>query len=645
MTDEKPRLKATTLDLQALQEIIALLVDGRAGTGTATRGRFTALSEAIATRDQHFYNADKASPVLAPPFEKRQTFQSDVLRRVYAQGMVRMEEHPIGLHIDSKTETEEFKATANAVEEWLLDGLRGIDKRNGYTLQGFLAHGQFLHGYGVLRVTESRKAWPKMGQYENAPSEAVRTHQEAKAAAPFPFMLDVPRTDTFAFVEDKSAPNGMGISLTVESIASLEYAQSLWTADGLKVVRDETSKMLAIDPIGSGQRPERFDHSGGQQAWGQMRVALLQTATEWYELAACDGPWTLVKSDKHYFGMPPAATAKAVVTNHPDPIYRYAPFLLGLFRTKPLYDLERNLGRLLAEEVAVPKYWAELPNGQAWLDARGEKIVFSSDSALVDKMPAGAKLVKADITIDPAFIQFLERSKADLDEAIPETGFFDYGANTQPNTAVMATMQSNTEIANLKQHQATTFQTVLQAMVTCMAQWAEDGDGVVIRTATGKLVEPTAEMLRRMTVEVSIEPNSGAQQVSKEQYLREMSKDPAALYTTKKYLEDTNRENTDQVEDEWLAEKLEMRYWPQMVMQEAAKAFGDAYVLTPGLTAVGLDGKPADPLTVIMGEGFAALTVTEQPPAPAAPLGSPAGLPQMAPLMAPTGADAVGVVQ
>lgn len=634
-------LKASSLDLQACQEIIALLIDGRAGSGAATKGRFSALAEAIATRDQHFYNHKDANPVLAPPFQDRQTFQSDVLRRVYAQGMARMEEHPIGLHIDSATENAEFKETANAVEEWLLDGLRAIDARNGYTLQGFLAHGQFLHGYGVLRVTENRKGWPKMGEYSEHPSKAVENHREAKASAPFPFMVDVPRTDTFAYTENKYAVNGMGITVTVESIASLEYAQSLWTADGLKVVRDETTKALAIDALADGQRPERFDHSGGQQAWGQMRVAVLSTDTEWYELAANDnGPWAMVKSGMHHFGICPFATAKAVVTNHPDPIYRFAPFLLGLFRTKPLYDLERNLGRLLAEEVAVKKYWAELPDGKAWQDARGEKIIFSSDSALVDKMPAGAKLMSADITIDPAFIQFLERSKADLDEAIPETGFFDFGANTQPHTAVMAQMQSNTEIASLKKHQAVTFQTVIQSMVTCMVQWAEDGDGVVIRTESGKLVEPTAEMLKRMTVEVSIEPNSGAQQVSKEQYLREMSKDPAALYTTKKYLEDTNRENTDQVENDWLAEKLEMRYWPQMVMQEAAKVLGDAYVLTPGLTAVGLDGQPADPLTVIMGQGFAAMVQAQPTPAPPgqAPMGSPSSLPPLAPDAAPMGA-------
>lgn len=646
MTTEKPRLLATTLDLAACQEILTLLIDGRAGTGTAEKGRFSALAAAIATRDQHFYNADAANPILSAPFEKRQTFQSDVLRRIYSKVMTRMEEHPVALHIDTSTDNQEAKSVANAVETWLQDGLRDINRRNGYTLQGFLAHGQMLHGYGVLRVREDRRAWPKMtvpGEDAN-PSAEVKSYQERKAAAPFPFIIDVPRTDTFAFVEDRYTPNGMGITVTVESIASLEYAQRIWTADGLKMVRDETSKMLTIDALGSGQRPERFDHSGGQQAWGSMRVAQISTADEWYELCACDsGPWSLVKSGFHHFGMTPAATAKATVTNHPDPIYRFAPFLLGLFRTKPLYDLERNLGRLLAEEVAVPKYWAELPNGQAWLDSRGEKIVFTADSALVDKMPAGAKLVKSDMSIDPAFIQFLERSKGDLDEAIPETGFFDFGANTQPNTAVMAQMQSNTEIANLKAHQAETFQTVLQAVVTCMARWAEDGDGVVIRTEAGKLVEPTADQLRAMTVEVKIEPNSGAQQVSKEQYLRDMSKDPAALYTTRKYLEDTGRENTDTVQDEWLAEKLEQRYWPQMLMQEAAKAFGDAYVLTPGLTAVGLDGKPADPLTVIMGHGFEALASVEPPEESAPPMGSPPAVMQPMPEMsAPTGAD-VGV--
>ncbi|MCR4376016.1 MAG: hypothetical protein NUW22_14330, partial [Acidobacteria bacterium] len=587
-----------------------------------------------------------------PPFDKRQTFQSDAIRREYAKAMTRLLEHPVQVHIEPRDTTQDDKEAANAVEEFFEDGLREVEGRLGYRLQGFLAHGQFLHCYGVLRVVEARK-WPTVktkpgGTYR----EAMTKYSEAKADAPFPFLLDVPRSDTLGFVSDRFAENGMSVDVFVESIASLEYARSIWTGDGLKLTRDEKTKALTVASLGAADRPEQFDHSGGLEAWGDMRVAQIWINAECYELAASDnGPWALVKSFPHSFGMTPVALAKALVTNHPDPIYRYAPFFLGLFRTKPLYDLERNLGRLLAEEVAVPKYWAELPNGTAWLDARGEKIVMSSNSALIDKLPAGAKLVKADLTIDPAFIQFLERSKEDLEQSIPETGFFDFGANTQPHTAVMAQMQANTEIADLKAEQANTFRVILQSMLHAMTRWADDGDGVVIRTAEGKIVEPTAEMLRGMTVEVKIEPNSGAQQVANEQYLREKTRDPNALYTIDEYLEATGRENTDAVKDAWIAEKVEMRYWPQVAQQEMAKHLGDAYVLTPAMTAVGMDGAPATPLEVLAANGFEVLTQQDQAPPPTQPGTAPGAvgplastLPPLQPDAAPTGATVGGIV-
>lgn len=646
------RLKATTLDERACQDIISRLIDGRANSGVAIQGRFSALAQAIQTRDQHFYAAKEANPQLAAPFDKRQTFQTDALRRVYSKAMTRVLEHPVQVHIEPRDGTQDDKEAANAVEEYIENGLREIEARNGYRLQGFLGHGQFLHAYGVLRAWECRN-WPvmKAGAPDTSYVDAMSKYRAAKAESPFAFMVDVPRADTFGFVADKYAENGMSVAVFVESIATLEYAQNIWTKDGLKMARDEQSKALAIGPLGASDRPEQFDHSGGLEAWGDMRVAQILIMGECYELACCDnGPWSLVKSFKHRFGMTPVTLAKALVTNHPDPIYRYEPFLLGLFRTKPLYDLERNLGRLLAEEVAVKKYWAELPNGQAWIDARGEKIVFSADSALVDKMPAGAKLVSADMTIDPAFIQFLERSKMDLDESIPETGFFDFGANTQPHTAVMAQMQANAEIADIKTEQAQAFRVLIQSMVHCMAEWAAEGDGVVIRTSDGKLVEPTEEMLRGMTVEIKIEANSGSQQVANEQYLREKTRDPNALYTIDEYLEATGRENTDAVKDKWIAEKVEMRYWPQVAMQEMVKHLGDAYVLTPAMTAVGLDGKPATPLDIIAANGFEVLTkpTPEQVPAPNDLMTAPAassGLtpPPLAPDAVPTGA-AVGQV-
>jgi hypothetical protein len=158
--------------------------------------------------------------------------------------------------------------------------------------------------------------------------------------------------------------------------------------------------------------------------------------------------------------------------------------------------------------------------------------------------------------------------------------------------------------------------------------------------ANDRVLELDADVLEQLTVEVTIEPNSGAQQIAKDEYLRTKLADPKTMMTTREYLEETGVQDPDEHIQSWVAEQAEFSMLPQIVQQELAQEFGDVYVITPGGTMVGMDGNAADPWQVLIAQGFQK-PVVQPSPAPGNVPGE-VGLAPLAPLgpLAPMGGTA-----
>ena len=669
-----PRLEATILGGETkatatLRRLLETFSTGRKSVGgqgiPSGSGRFAQLHAECLSRDNHFYNAPAADPKFQPPFENAQTFQSDVLRDTYSKGRSRMLEHPPVIRVVPKRNIQKQRDAASAVERWMNDGLREVEEKRGYRIQGHLFHGQAVHWAGVLHwrdgdtvempeLEESDE--PEEGyadrsededyeegqpRYRETETSRLERYKRKKAEAPFSWFIDVPRADTFSFAEDKTLLNGMAISICVEAVGFMDYAFALQDKDNLAISVNEDDRKIAI--YEEQDRPEGYDPSGNDsQAWGTLRVATVWMRGECYELVShADGDqWTLVKSWKHDYGMTPWVLAKAGENNHPDPLYRWYPWMLGLFRTKPAYDYERSLGRLLAEQTAIPRYWIELAPGSYWLDDNGQRRIFSENSAEAQSLPAGAKLVRAELTVNPAYVDFMRMSLEDVAKAAPETGFVEVGASTQPHTLVMAQSQANTGIADLKQEQALAIRICFQNILDTEAKRAKEGEPFCVMDANDRVLELDADVLEQLTVEVTIEPNSGAQQIAKDEYLRTKLADPKTMMTTREYLEETGVQDPDDHIQSWVAEQAEFSMLPQIVQQELAQEFGDVYVITPGGTMVGMDGNAADPWQVLIAQGFQK-PVVQPSPAPGNVPGE-VGLAPLAPLgpLAPMGGTA-----
>jgi len=681
MTTEAPpreRIQATTLDQQTLQRWIGQLLTGRARTGL--KGRFTPLHDAIKERDEAFYA--QRPPKFDPPFDKMQTYQSDVLRQTHQEAKARLTEHPFVIRVKPPRDSQPMRDAADQLEAVLSAGLELAQERSGVSIQSDLADGQLLHCFGILqwyKLTDLYGPYPDPEELDELPhdeaerkryrpygpadkprragakfretEEAVRERdQQARASAGFPFGFDVLRPDTCAFVADRTALNGFGLFVTIRNVPMLDYRDALGKEGITLSVWEASGKKIRIGV--ERDRPERWEDAADDRAWGrELRVCQVWTREECYELTALaeGGEFELVKSWKHPYEMPPFAMAKALTVNHPDPLRAYQPWLMGLYRTKPDYDYERSLGRALAEQTAIPKYWVQLDNGSFWTDAHGQRIVLTADSLSSEALPAGAKLMHAELTVDPAFVAFLQMSKEDVAEARPETGHVDVSATTQPHTLSMSQAQANSEIVMLKQRQVDAVQIAMRNCALVMSKPVEQGgfgnetvwvyaktDSRSGKVKGGTVVGIDPSKIPGLDIQVSVNPNSGAQEIAKAEWLRTLLNDPKTAYTTRRFLEDTGVENADEQIESWHAEQAETEAMIAVARQELMRRFGDVMVLMPGGGVGGAQGQVIPPEEVLAMNGW------QRAPQPGPPLGSPPGVSSPAALgplgpMAPLG--------
>lgn len=651
MTTERTRLAATTYDEVALRTLLSRLTDGRKDENQDAR--FSQLHREIKARDDHFLNASNVGPKFRAPFDRSPVFQSDVIRRVHQQAKSRLTEHPPVFRVVPPKNTQAMRDVASSVEGYFQAGYRQAEERLGYDILGALADGQLLHCYGVLhwrKWYENKPEPPDADEMDEAPEDRERyretddgtyvereesrlqRYREMKAESGWCWWLEVPRADEFAFVDDKSRKRGMAVAVLVRSVGILDYTEALRNTDKIYLSLNEQDKKIEVYEESS--RPESYDPSWSERPWGELRVALVEFRNECYELASeGDKDWTLIKSwKKQRASMPRFALATASEFNHPDPLYRWQPWFLGLFRTKPSFDYERSLQRILVEQAAIPRYWIKLRDGEYMLDDTGQRAILSDTSALADVLPNGATLEKVQIDVNPAFIAAVESGRGELMEAIPETGTVDAGATTQPHTLNMLQTQANAGIASLKRNAADCLRVTFQDILDEMA--ADEDDTYEFYDDARNLITIEPAKLKGMKVEVMIEPNSGAQQIAVAEYHRSKLSDPNTRYTVREYLENTGYEDPDEQIADFYAETAEIMATNLIMQEELIKAFGDQYVLSPGGNVVNGLGQAVDVWAVLESRGF------QRPQAPQpAPMG-PQGAPQQSGMNAPAPLDA-----
>ena len=543
------------LTLDDLQRILDQLGPGRA----ADRGplsRFDALYQRIRTREAHLYNSAEADPRFAAPWQDAKPWQSDLARRTWSQLRNRLTEHPFRVHIEPPGDAPRQLRAANDLERVFEHGLELAQERGGFNLQNDLGYAQVCLCYGILhwqRADDRLPPFPPAREDESRRQRRER-NRRAKAQAGFPWQIEVVRPDQFAFIEDRSAENGLALAVVVREIALGPYRSALRRQDGLRLSAnpaaqtDQPRLQIALES----EAPQPDEPSGG--GWGdRLRVAQIWTRDEYYELAAptsAGAQWTLIKAAEHPYEMPPFAIAPADVNDHPDPVRRWEPALEGVYRLKPLFDRERSLGRFLAEQAAIPIFWVQLAGGAWELDADGARVELTADAAAARTLPEGATLHKIDFELEPAFVEFLRMSAQELQAAAPDTGALapgEAGPNTQPHTLNILLGSRNAQVLQLKRRQAAALRAMLRNMALVMSKPLEEGGfgepvWVFAKSRDGRLLKRSVvgvdpADIPSLDIEVRIDPWSQSQRVAIQEHGRARLNDPLDPLDQRAYLE------------------------------------------------------------------------------------------------------------
>ena len=543
------------LTLDDLQRILDQLGAGRAG-GRGPLSRFDALYQRIRTREAHLYNSAEADPRFGAPWEDAKPWQSDLARRSWSQLRNRLTEHPFRVHVEPPGDAPREVRAANDLERVFEHGLELAQERGGFNIQNDLAYAQVCLCYGVLHWQRADDGLPPFASEREDENRRQRRERDrrAKAQAGFPWQIEVVRPDQFAFIEDRSAENGLALAVVVREVALGPYRSALRRQDGLRLSGDPAAPPAQprLRIAFESEAPQPDEPSGG--GWGdRVRVAQIWTRDEYYELAAPaagGAQWALIKAAEHPYEMPPFAIAAADVNDHPDPVRRWEPALEGVYRMKPLFDRERSLGRFLAEQAAIPLFWVQLASGAWELDTSGARVELTADAAAARTLPEGASLHKVDFELEPAFVEFLRMSAQELQAAAPDSGALapgEVGPNTQPHTLNILLGSRNAQVLQLKQRQSGALRTMLRNMALVMSKPLEEGGfgepvWVFAKSRSGRLLKRSVvgvdpAEIPSLDIEVRIDPWSQSQRVAIQEHGRARLNDPLDPLDQRAYLE------------------------------------------------------------------------------------------------------------
>lgn len=625
--------------------LIRSLLTNRSAEGS---GRFDKLHNLIGVRQQHFFNLKKADQQLGPPHEGVAAFQTDVLRRTWSQARARMTEHPFRIRVIAPSPGKQGKA--DDIEAALNRGFELAAERAGIDILGNLADGQWVEAFGVLHWQIATDIWPDFpqpefkdeledgddkrfreredsdpegGRFVERDTSRQERNRQAKASAGFPILLETPYPDTVAYIADRSMENGFGAFVRLQEVPLIEFDQKLQQQDQKRALLrnlngNERLSIQREQEAPADGEPSMMD----AKAWGTtIVVAGIWTRDHFYELANAktnatgtgDG-WVEVKDFAHAYGMPPFAFAEGDHFNHPDPALRHTPALTGVYRIKPFFDHDMTLGRAIAEQIALPLYFIQMEDGSFMVGNDGKQLVLSKNALAAMTLPPGAKIVAVAPELNPAMIEFLRFTNEEMAESVPETGFVDISASTQPWTIRLGQAQSNTPIAMYKRNAARAIRTAARNIVELIADENGIGQPVPVMMADGEIKVIDPKDLEGMTIEVDIDATSDAQRVANIEHARQLAADPNVPFTENDMIEVMGIEDGDDKIEEATAE----RWYKQFVMpgffaQQVAMRFGGTYVVGPDGSFTGADGQQAGPEEVLQSQGIQAERQPELP--------------------------------
>lgn len=666
-------IEATTFDEETCNRIITQLARRFvSGSGVETGDL---LIDRIRTRRAHFFNLPSADPRLSKPWDKAgYTRQTTQLATVHSELKARLLDPDPLVRVEAHPDTATNRANGEDLAEVLNVGWQLIQERTGQDIIGNLIDGMAIDCYGVLHWTKADDIWPEVPDYDyldelpndaekenyyprkrkamfkdgkpvkdgesqdgaetkmvyrEKPDSIVARRRTDKARAGFPWYIEAVDPATVYWVRDRSLSEGEAMVVVVREIGVLDYAGTLQKDDQLTLSLNQLDNKVRI--YGETDAPDDTLPTGS--SWGySVAIAQVWTRDEFYELCsdhatdgggAYDGQWTLVKSHKHPYERPPFTIVPAIEVNVADPSLRYQPILNNMFQVKSRLDHQMALLDVIATSTAVPVYYlSNVQTGQPKLLEDGSRIELTTDSAAAIAVPDGYELKELRPDISQGFMQSVEFTKQEMEEAKPSTGQADVSAATKPWTARISVQQANVAPAMWLGNIATGLSIMFRNMAKVMSKSADDGgfgEEIVVfsRTTNGKAdssktVGIAPEDISSLDVSVELSKVSAPERITLEEHGRELLNDPKVGLTRVEFIEDyegkPNAEDVDAMrKGTAMFEQFIEHPWLQ---QKAAAWLGTQFMMGPNGQDIGAGGQVVSPDQVAQANG---ITPMQQP--------------------------------
>lgn len=645
------RKRATTFDAEQLRGFIAAIFGPNPDSDQSAGGRFVALHEKMRLRELHYHNDPAVDPVIPPPYDRGNKFQTDFLRQTNRRLLAKqIENKPIvkvvpGSSLSTvKDKADDFEIVMNTI-------LDEVQDRERIDIQATLHRDANILAYGVLHWVMHNGVYPKMPEYMYSaePAEGYRDYKDdndtgyretdetyrdrvnkGRAGAGVPWYVECIHPMQFGFIEDRSMSNGMAMCLVRRKIPLLDYQRKLREDDKIVLSLNDVDKKINIYEEKDAPPEGTSSYVNDLLAWGKtVYVIEIWTRDEFYEMASGvenGNGWEIVKSFKHPYSMPPFALAPGDENSSPRLEYKFEPLLTGIYRIKPYYDRARTLVDIIAEMIALPLFYIKLPDGKMFTEG-GKPVFLSRNSLMAQTLPNGGTIEKVEYNINPAVNEWIGALKQEMEDAAPSSGSAEISASTEPWAIRLQQAEANIEIKPSVQAVATAYRSMVRNMAYVMSLPVEEGgfgEPVMVfgRTQDGAIdmtkaigVDPADIM--DFKLEVNIDPHSSAERITMEQHGLDMLGNPNSLLTRREYAEnyagkpDGRRAVLEKdAEQIWLE-----RIKPAVLEQELARSYDNFIVLAANGLFVGMDGQEILPEEVLSRNGQPAVpTQTPQSP-------------------------------
>ncbi len=631
---------------------------------------FMTLLQKVRDRRLHFAADPSVSPTLAEPLNHI-TDQSDLLRQTWVEMKARLTENHFTVHaraIDNESGSEDaIERFEKVMNSWLML----IEERNGYLLQDAMSDGQIVDAYAVLHWRRANETYPAVPEYEymdelpEDPKEKERFEQEpesegdnagkyketskslmkrtaaGRARAGCPYHAEVSDMTEWRFRWDQM---GIAWGAQIRDVDTIDYEDALSEKDMAMRLED---KKLRVYVSRSMPKPEQSSPSVSASQ-DTVRVATIWTRDAWYEYVAPksgsdDTSWEYVDSGKHAWGRVPAAVVPAMLFNHPDLVWRYQPFLEGGYRRKPSHDRTIAIAKGLAEQIAIGQVlFTQTDKGAPALGQDGSPldIQAGTESENAGVLPQGWGVTKLQYEMSPAFLEMLKFDQEEFKNSMPSTGIADISASTKPWSARIATQMANVLPKAAMMTQERALVEMCRSLAKDMSTPAEEGGmgGTMAAFSRDDAGKPTSNVvsieageIKSLDLDVSIDPVSSVEQITKMQHGLEIRNDPLAKLSYRDFAEEyAGWPDPEERAARWDAEQIiETKIKPGLIDMKVAEQYGSRVVVGLNGQFVGMGGQQV-PTDQVLGRMGVQRMAPQRPAGPIGGGGGPVGA-QMAP--------------